>query len=47
MDSGADRTVFDAATLAPLHSQEQVGGLGRVTDAVLVDTQVRLTEASE
>ena len=31
--------------LPSVASQEQLGGLGRVTEAVLVDTQVRLTEA--
>lgn len=51
VDSGADRSVLDAATLGvlalpPLAAQEQLGGLGGVTDAVLVDTQIRLTEAT-
>ena len=50
IDSGADRTVFDAATVAvltlpPVELSAQPGGLGGMTDAVLIDTQIRLTEA--
>lgn len=49
VDSGADRSVFDADTLTvlalpPIDFREQLGGLGGVTEAVLVDTQVRLSE---
>lgn len=50
VDSGADRSVLDAATwtvlgLPPAGDLEQLGGLGGVTEAVVVDTQIRLTEA--
>jgi len=48
VDTGADRTVFSAATLArlalqPLAMQEGIGGLGGMADAVSVATQIRLT----
>lgn len=48
VDTGADRTVFSAATLALLHlqpstGQERLGGLGGRTNSVLVATQLRLT----
>jgi predicted aspartyl protease len=48
VDTGADRTVFSAATLAvlglqPLMAQDRIGGLGGVAESVVVETQVRLT----
>ena len=48
VDTGADRTVFSAATLAklglaPLTTQDSVSGLGGVAESVVVETQVRLT----
>ena len=48
VDTGADRTVFSAATLAqlglhPLAPQERIAGVGGVADAVVVETQLRLT----
>ena len=48
VDTGADRTVLSAAALAllrlqPLALQERLGGLGGVTDAVVVETQIRLS----
>ena len=48
VDTGADRTVFSAATLAklglqPLTTQDTVSGLGGVAESVVVETQVRLT----
>ena len=48
VDTGADRTVFSAATLAvlglqPLMAQDRIGGLGGLVDSVVVETQVRLT----
>ena len=48
VDTGADRTVFSAATLAmlglqPLITQERIGGLGGVAKSVVVETQIRLT----
>ena len=47
-DTGADRTVFSAATLAklglqPLPIQEGISGLGGMADSVIVETQLRLT----
>jgi Aspartyl protease len=48
LDTGADRTVFSAATLAklglqPVAMQEGIGGLGGMADAVSVATRIRLT----
>jgi hypothetical protein len=48
LDTGADRTVFSAATLAklglqPLAIQEGISGLGGLADAVSVATQIRLS----
>jgi hypothetical protein len=48
VDTGADRTVFSAATLAklglqPLVMQEGISGVGGLADAVSVATQIRLT----
>jgi predicted aspartyl protease len=48
VDTGADRTVFSAATLSklglrPAVSQERIGGLGGLADSVVVETQIRLT----
>jgi hypothetical protein len=48
VDTGADRTVFSAATLVklglqPVAMQEGLSGVGGLAAAVSVDTQVRLT----
>ncbi|MEK6302142.1 MAG: aspartyl protease family protein [Acidobacteriota bacterium] len=48
VDTGADRTVFSAATLSKLGlqavvSQERIGGLGGLADSVVVETQIRLS----
>lgn len=48
VDTGADRTVFSAATLAKLRlqastAQEGISGLGGSVDSVIVETQIRLT----
>jgi hypothetical protein len=48
VDTGADRTVFSAATLSklglqPIVVQERLGGLGGLIDAVVVATQIQLT----
>ena len=48
VDTGADRTVFSAATLATLGLQhlitrDRIGGLGGIAKSVVVETQVRLT----
>jgi len=48
VDTGADRTVLSAAVLALLHlqpvmTQERLGGVGGVADAVAVETQVRFS----
>ena len=48
VDTGADRTVFSAATLSklglqPSVPQERFGGLGGLVEAVVVTTQLRLT----
>jgi hypothetical protein len=50
VDTGADRTVFSAATrtklgLASLASQDGVGGLGGIAESVVVETQIRLVAA--
>ena len=47
VDTGADRTVLSATTLAklglvPLAAKEAVGGLGGVAASVIVETQIRL-----
>jgi aspartyl protease len=46
VDTGADQTVFSAATLADLSLQpraapDQIGGVGGVVNSVVVETQVR------
>ena len=46
IDTGADRTVFSAPTLAMLQlpsivTQDRIGGLGRTADSVAVETQIR------
>jgi len=48
VDTGADRTVFSAATLSklglqPIVVQERLGGLGGLIDAVVVATQIQRT----
>jgi predicted aspartyl protease len=48
VDTGADRTVFSAATLAmlslqPLVAQERISGLGGAAKSVVVETQIRFT----
>jgi predicted aspartyl protease len=48
VDTGADRTVFSAATLSklglqPMVVQERLGGLGGLINAVVVATQIQLT----
>jgi hypothetical protein len=48
VDTGADRTVLSAATLAklglrPLPIQEGISGLGGMIDPVIVETQLRFT----
>jgi Aspartyl protease len=48
LDTGADRTVLSAVTLAklnlqPVAMQEGISGLGGMADAVSVPTQIRLT----
>ena len=48
VDTGADRTVFSAVTLAklglqPLAIREGISGVGGMADAVIVDTQIQLT----
>jgi hypothetical protein len=48
VDTGADRTVFSAATLAklslqPVSAHEGISGLGGGADSVIVETQIRLT----
>src|SRR5262249_30586305 len=50
VDTGADRTVFSAATLVklglqPLVMQEGISGVGGLADAVIVETQIQLTRA--
>ena len=52
VDTGADRTVFSAATLSKLGlqsivPQEGISGLGGLADSVVVDTQIRLTRETE
>jgi len=47
VDTGADRTVFSAATLAklglqPIAMQEGISGVGGIAASVIVDTQIRL-----
>jgi predicted aspartyl protease len=48
VDTGADRTVLSAATLAklglqPVAVQEGISGVGGTVDAVIVATQIQLT----
>ena len=48
VDTGADRTVFSAAILTalrlqPFVAQDRLAGLGGMVDAVIVETQIRLT----
>jgi hypothetical protein len=48
VDTGADRTVFSAATLTklglqPVVMQEGIGGVDGMADAVIVETQIQLT----
>jgi predicted aspartyl protease len=48
VDTGADRTVFSAATLARLALQslampEGISGVGGMVDSVIVETQIQLT----
>lgn len=48
VDTGADRTVFSAATLAKLGlqslvMQEGISGVGGIADSVIVETQIQLT----
>ncbi len=48
VDTGADRTVFNAAVCAKLgfessHQQEFLGGLGGLTESIYFETQIRLT----
>jgi hypothetical protein len=48
VDTGADRTVLSAATLAklglqPLPIPEGISGLGAMADSVIVETQLRFT----
>src|SRR5262245_15777745 len=47
VDTGADRTVFSAVTLAnlglqPLTTQAGISGVGGMADSVIVETQIRL-----
>lgn len=49
VDTGADRTVFNAAVLAELDltqdmATEQLGGLGGLTEMVTIETTLRLTK---
>jgi predicted aspartyl protease len=48
VDTGADRTVFSAATLAklglqPVAMREGISGVGGMVDSVIVETQIQLT----
>lgn len=48
VDTGADRTVFSAGILSLLGSQSVtaqglLGGLGGLTESVIIETQIRLT----
>jgi predicted aspartyl protease len=48
VDTGADRTVFNAAVLwklglQPVAPQEHIAGLGGLAESVVVETQIRLT----
>ena len=50
VDTGADQTVFSADILAALHlspvvAEEQIGGVGGIVSARIVETQIRLTHA--
>lgn len=47
VDTGVDCTVLSALTLAALHlqstaTQDRLGGMGGIADAVVVETQIRL-----
>ena len=46
VDTGADRTVFSAGSLASLHLQpgveERLSGLGGVVSSIIITTQIRL-----
>jgi len=49
VDSGADRTVFSADIMEPLHlhsidSPDRLSGVGGVADSVVVETQIRFTQ---
>ena len=48
LDTGADRTVLSADILQalrpqPLRTQTQLGGVGGVIAAIIIETQIRLT----
>jgi predicted aspartyl protease len=48
VDTGADHTVFSAATLAklglqPVAMREGISGVGGMVDSVIVETQIQLT----
>lgn len=48
VDTGADRTVFSAAILSHLHlpavvSQDRLGGVGGLTESVIVETRIRFS----
>jgi predicted aspartyl protease len=48
VDTGADRTVFSAGVLSslgsqPISAQGLLGGLGGLTNSIIVETQIRLT----
>ena len=52
LDTGADRTVFSAAQLSGLHlgpitTRDRLGGVGGMTESVVVDTQIRLTHDAD
>jgi len=51
VDTGADRTVFSAATLAGLGlapiAEAGISGLGGKTKSVLIETQIRLTREGQ
>lgn len=48
VDTGADCTVFsaeilEALNLEPIHTSDQLAGVGGTADSILVETQIRLT----
>ena len=48
VDTGADRIVFSGdkfalLNLQPFATNERLGGVGGVADAVIIETQIRLT----